>query len=78
VTTLGVGVAATSTPAAAWGYHPYWGWGVGGLVAGLAVGAAAAASTPYYYGYPACYFSRQPVIDYYGNVVGYRRVRVCN
>jgi hypothetical protein len=74
-----MGVAATSTPAAAWGYHP-WGWGIGGVAAGLALGAAAAASTPYYYGgYPGgCYFARQPVVDSYGNIIAYHRVRVCN
>jgi hypothetical protein len=42
----------------------------------LALGAAA--STPYYYGYSGCYFTRQPVVDGYGNIVGYRRIRVCN
>jgi hypothetical protein len=77
VTTLGMGIAATSTPAAAWGYHP-WGWGIGGVAAGLALGAAAAAATPSYYGYPGCYLTRQPVVDLYGNVIGYRRIRVCN
>ena len=40
-TTLGMGVATTSTPAAAWGYHHGgWGWGIGGVAAGLALGAA--------------------------------------
>jgi hypothetical protein len=79
VTTLGMGIAATSTPAAAWGYSP-WGWGIGGVAAGLALGAAAtAASTPYYNGYPGgCYFTRQPVVDAYGDIVGYHRVRVCS
>jgi len=52
-------------------------WGIGGVAAGLALGAAAA-STPYYYGYSGCYFTRQPVVDGYGNIVGYRRIRVCN
>ncbi len=75
--TLATGVAATSTPAAAWGYHHYWGWGAGAAIAGLALGAAAAAATPYYYGYPACYLTSQPVVDYYGNIIRYRHVRVC-
>jgi len=76
--TLASGVAATSTPAAAWGYYPYWGWGVGAAAAGLALGAAAAAAaTPYYYGYGGCYITHKPVIDYYGHIIRYRRVRVC-
>ncbi|WP_395665239.1 hypothetical protein [Methylocella sp.] len=73
------GAVSASSPAAAgpWrAYHP-WGWGVGAAAAGIAIGAAAAAATPYYYA-PACYFSRQPVVDAYGEVVGFRRVRVCN
>lgn len=76
-------IAGAAAPAAAgpwhgpWGYHP-WGWGVGAAAAGLAIGAAAAAAAaPYDYA-PACYFSRQPVLNAYGDVVGYRRVRVCN
>ncbi len=94
VTALSLSIAATSTPAAAWGGGwkggggggggwgggwkggGGWGWGAGGVAAGLALGAAAAAATPYYA--PACYFTSQPVVDVYGNVVGYRRVRVCN
>jgi len=45
-TTLGMGVATTSTPAAAWGYHHGgWGWGIGGVAAGLALGAAPARLT---------------------------------
>ena len=80
VTTLFAGVAATATPAAAWGPHHYgWGWGLGGVAAGLAIGAAAAASAPYYgYAYPGCVITRQPVVDVYGNIISYRRVRVCN
>jgi hypothetical protein len=74
VTTLGLGIAASASPASAWGYHP-WGWGLGGLAAGAAIGAAAA-TAPVYYG--ACYITRQPVVDVYGNVIGFRRVRVCN
>ncbi len=85
--TLAASLAATTTPAAAWGYrhhygwgyHPYYGWGLGGLAAGLALGAAAAAAAaPVYYGYGGCYITRQPVVDAYGNVLYFRRVRVCN
>jgi hypothetical protein len=83
--TLGVAVAATSTPAAA---QRGWGWGLGaGFLGGAAIGALAARPyyyPPYYYGpgygpayYPGCYWQRRPAVDAYGNVVGYRRVRVC-
>jgi hypothetical protein len=72
-----MGVAASSTPAAAWGYYPYWGWGVGAAAAGLALGAAAAAAATPYYVYPPCYVRSQPVVDYWGNVIRYRHVRVC-
>jgi hypothetical protein len=75
VTTLSLGLAAAAQPAAAWGYHP-WGWGLGGLAAGAMVGAAVAATTPVYYG--ACYITRQPVVNVYGTVIGYRHVRICN
>jgi hypothetical protein len=55
------------------------GAGALGPLPGLALGAAAAAAaaTPYYV-YPACYVTRQPVVDYWGNLIRYRRVRVCN
>jgi hypothetical protein len=79
--TLGLSLAASSTPAAAWGYYNNgWGWGLGGVAAGLALGAAAAtAASPYYgYGYANCGIVRQPVVDGYGNFIRYRRVRVCN
>jgi hypothetical protein len=51
-----------------WGlgyHHGGCGWGLGGVAAGLALGATAAAATPYYYGYgyPACGILRQPVVD---------------
>jgi hypothetical protein len=69
-----------------WGHHRHGGWGApvaAGILGGLALGAAAAASQPYY-GYGGGYYARscypadQPVVDDWGNVVGYRRVRVCN
>ena len=79
-------VAMTSTPAEARG-----GAVAAGVLGGLAVGAiagSAAANSGYGYhggyGYaPApvygggCYFERRPVYDDYGEVIGHRRVRVC-
>ncbi|MGJ4890928.1 hypothetical protein [Bradyrhizobium sp. HKCCYLR20261] len=70
------GIAATSTPAAAGGYHPHWGWGVGaGLVGAAVVGSAIAASNDAYYygGYRVCRWV--PQYDIYGQYVG--RVRAC-
>jgi len=75
VATLGTGIAASSTPASAWGYHP-WGLGLGLAAAtGVAIAATSAAANPYYnggYGYYGCW--RQPVVDAYGNVIGHTRV----
>lgn len=73
VAALGTGIAATSTPASAWGYHPF-GWGLAGAAAatGLAIAATSAAANPYYgYGY-GCY--RTAVVDVYGNIIGHTRV----
>ena len=61
----------------------------GGLVGGLAVGALAGGFGGYghgygygggYYntGYNDCYIDSQPRYNHWGDVVGYRRVRVCN
>jgi hypothetical protein len=71
-----------------WGHHG--GWNNGGAAAaaalgGLALGAVAAGamSQPGYgygYGYGGygCYPVDRPVVDGWGNVVGYRRAQVCN
>ena len=79
--TIGLTIAASSTPAAAWGYkHHHRGWGGAGIAAGvvgaLALGAVAANAGGYYGG--SCYIERRAVTNYYGDVVGFRRVRVCN
>jgi hypothetical protein len=77
--TIGLGVVATSTPAAAWGYGWGGGWGHHfgpGLGAAVALGAlGAAASSPYYGG---CYVTREAVRDVYGNYLYSRPVRVCD
>ena len=79
---VATGSLAAATPAAAgWGWRHGGGWGVpvaAGLLGALAVGAiAGAASQPAYYGGP-CYPANRPVIDAWGNVVGYRPTRVCD
>ena len=71
------GSLATATTASAQGRGFLPGLIVGGLVGGAIVGA-----TQPRYGYaPAnCYWTRQPIYDVYGNVIGYSRraVQVCN
>jgi hypothetical protein len=73
--------AATATPAAA-GWHGHHGYG-GGLAVGLLgaaiVGGAIAASQPTYAApvYGGCELRRQPVYNRFGDVIGFRRVRVC-
>ena len=73
--TLGVGVAATATPAAAWGFQPHhghWGGPALGFGAGLALGTAFA---PAYAS--DCYIERRPVTNRFGRIIGFRRIRVC-
>lgn len=47
------------------GYRHYYGWGVGGLAAGLALGALAASTVPTYVE-PVCYEVRRKVRTPYG------------
>ena len=76
--TLGVTVLASASPASAGGYHRGFGWGPAAAIGigALAIGAIAASSGPAYAA--DCYIARRPVLDAWGNVVGYRRVRVCD
>jgi predicted lipid-binding transport protein (Tim44 family) len=69
-------LAATATPASArYGRNAAF---FGGLVGGLAVGAlAAGAYNGGYYG-GDCYFDRRPVYNHWGDMIGYRRIRVCD
>ena len=84
--TLAGSLAGTATNASAQGRGFLPGLIVGGLVGGAIVGAA---SQPrgyvVYPGYgaplsgPSCYWTRQPVYDPYGNIVGWRGrpIQVC-
>lgn len=54
-------------------FKPFGHFGGPGLVFGLA-GAAFAASA---YGYAENCIRFEPVVDYYGNVIGRRRINVC-
>lgn len=82
--------ALSCAPALAdgWGRGGGYFWGPAaaiGLLGGVVAGGALAAARPVYpagYGVyaepaPTCYFARQPVLDGWGNFIGYRRVRVC-
>lgn len=51
-------------------------WIIGGAVLGI-IGAGMYANQ-YQYRERACWDERQPVLDYYDRIVGYRYVRVCN
>ena len=75
--TLAGSLAATATPASAQrGLLP--GLIIGGIVGGAIVGATQPRGYVVYPGYnaplngPGCYWTRQPVYDPYGNVVGWR------
>ncbi|MFV0280522.1 MAG: hypothetical protein ACK5JM_07160 [Rhodoblastus sp.] len=76
--TLAGTVAATATPAAAWGRHHHhggWGWGgpaiAAGVIGGLTLGAMAASAQPVS---DTC-VERRPVYDDWGRFRGYRKVR---
>jgi hypothetical protein len=80
---LGATLVASASPAQAkYGQNAAFFGGLAAGVAGtLAFGALSArpayAAPTYYYG-GSCYFERRAVTNYWGDVVGFRRVRVCN
>ena len=57
-----------------------------GVLGGLAVGGLLANEYHHPGYYPAynpgydndCYWERRPIYDYWGNLTGYRRARICN
>ena len=73
--TLAGSLAATATTASAQGRGFLPGLIVGGIVGGAIVGA----TQPRYYAPANCYWTRQPIYDVYGNVIGWRGrpVQVC-
>jgi hypothetical protein len=76
--TLAGSLAGTPTTASAQGRGFLPGLIVGGIVGGAIVGATAPRGYVVYPGYnapvngPGCYWTRQPVYDPYGNIVGWR------
>ena len=80
--TLGMTVLTSATPASARGG----GLLAAGIIGGLALGAIAAGSAHAAPGYYApqrvyggeCWMERRAVHNRWGDVVGYRRIRVCN
>ena len=86
--TLAGSLVATATTASAQGRGFLPGLIVGGIVGGAIVGATQPRAAPGYVVYPgygaplsgpSCYWTRQPVYDPYGNIVGWRGrpVQVC-
>ena len=78
--TLGATVLSTATPASARNGGAI----AAGIIGGLALGALAAGAAhaaPGYYApsrvYGGCWMERRPVFNRWGDVVGYRRTRVC-
>ena len=80
--TLGMTVLSTATPAHARGG----GLLAAGIIGGLALGAIAAGSAHAAPGYYApqrvyggeCWLERRAIHNRWGDVVGYRRIKVCN
>ena len=92
VLSLAGSTLATTAPASARNGGAIAAGVIGGLAVGAIAGSAAANANNGYGGYPAygaapvyapapayggCYFTRQPVYDEDGEIVGRRRVRVC-
>lgn len=59
-----------------WGHSNEWGAPVAAGLLGFAAGAAIAAQSPSYY--ESCYLAERPVRDDWGDIIAYRRVRVCD
>jgi hypothetical protein len=84
VATTFAAMIATASPALAGGWNHHWNGPVAaGVIGGLALGAIASGAYggPAYYDAPVysnCYLVKQPAYDYWGNFVGYRRVRICD
>ena len=78
ITAMMLGAAATGASAQHRGHHGHnvAPWIIGGAVLGI-IGAGMYANQ-YQYRERACWNERQPVVDYYDRIVGYRYVRVCN
>jgi hypothetical protein len=75
-----IAVSATPTQAANGQNAAFFGGLAAGVVGGLAISAIATPrpvyATPVYSG--SCYIARRPVTNGWGDVIGYRNVRVCD
>ena len=82
--TLGAAITASVSPASAggWGHGHGGGLVAAGIFGGLALGAMAAASANQSYAprpvyADSCWMERRAVTNRFGDIVGYRRIRVC-
>ena len=76
--TIVASLSAASTPASARNGGAI----AAGIIGGLALGAMAAGAANSYYAprrayAGSCWIERRPVTNHWGDVVGYRRIRVC-
>ena len=87
LTAVTLAAAVTATPAAARDGRNgafFGGLAVGGLLGGALAGGFRPRyeGGPYYagsyYEAPDCWFERRPIYNYWGDVVRYRRVQICN
>ncbi len=71
-------IVSTATPAAAWvSDGAAAAIGVGAFAVG-AMAAGAGGYTEHRVIYHDCYSARRPIYNYWGDTVGFRRVRVCD
>lgn len=73
-------IVSTTAPAAAWvSDGAAAAIGVGAFAVGaMAAGGLGGGYTEHHVIYHDCYASRRPVYNHWGDVVGFRRVRVCD
>ncbi|MBL8590175.1 MAG: hypothetical protein JNK46_16700 [Methylobacteriaceae bacterium] len=79
VVMAGTLMASMGSAEAGWRYRRGWHGGAvaAGVIGALAIGAIAASAAPRPYYVYGCHIERRPVYNAWGDVVGFRRIRVC-